>query len=280
MDVDNFFEKQAREQKAKSKFKGMAIRQHELKLMKAARKTKVHGDVLGNESTRELLRQIFRVFLEFGFSESAIQAISSFCPLYGWKDDIDALASETLYLTIRQSASDLWNYRNFNIECKEMQRTEMFGPLSSGKWTSIDGMELSHHEFSFRGLAFTCEEGFTPGKICNFVAKYGRFTGRERVNDIIKVFVSPNNVRPDDWSLPSSEKYEFIMASWVSSGVNLQSSFVRDIQIGKVFEVMETVRHNGRIRGRVADGWVTLYNLDSKRALTKLVSDEPQEGFE
>lgn len=170
--MDELYEKQRREHEVKSKFKGIGIRQNELKLMKAARKLNVHGPALANESTRQLLRQVMRVFLQFGFPESAIEAISSFLPLYAWKDDIDAF-SETLYLSVEFPD----DHRNLfkPVKNQQLQRTEMLGPLSKGEWRSVDDkITLSRHEITIQGVPFTSEEGFTPNRTCVFISKYER----------------------------------------------------------------------------------------------------------
>jgi len=194
--MDEYFKKQLLEQETKSKFKGISIRQNELKLMKAARKTKVHGDCLTKESTRELLRQIMRAFLQFGFPQSAVESISSFLPLYAWKDDIDAYA-ETLYVTV-QIRDDIRAYKDFHITRKEFQRTEMYGPSSSGKWISLDGLTLTRNEISDGEHTFMCEEGFTPNRNCNFVSRFVRHGFREKTWDVMTVFASTHNDNPDE----------------------------------------------------------------------------------
>jgi len=197
MDADEFFKKQQLEQEARSKFKGMVVRQNELKLMKAARRSKVHGDSLAKENLREMLRQIMRTFLQFGFPESAVSSITSFLPLYGWNDDIDAFA-ETLYLTVDFGSDDVGVYRYLSIVGKVLQRTEAFGPSSLGEWSSVDGITLSRDLLSFKNYKFKCEEGFTPNKICRFVSRYPRRQRRGRyfedIYDEIKVFVSTTSV--------------------------------------------------------------------------------------
>jgi len=170
--MDELIEKQRREQEVKSKFKRIGIRQNELKLMKAARKMNVHGDALSKESTRNLLRQVMRVFLHFGFPQNAIRTVASFLPLYAWEDDIDAFA-ETMYLTVEFSDD---GYKKFKpIRCQQLQRTEMLGPSSMGKWHNVDGtLTLSRYEITIDGVPFTSEEGFVPNRICNFHSKYSR----------------------------------------------------------------------------------------------------------
>jgi len=201
--MDELFEKQRREQEVKSKFKKIGIRQNELKLMKAARRTNVHGDALAKESTRKLLRGVMRVFLHLGFPENSIRTITSFLPLYAWKDDLDAFA-ETMYLTVEFPDDD----RNlFNpIRCQQLQRTEMFGPSSEGEWRSVDGkLTLTRHEITIQGVNFASEEGFIPNRKSDFLSRYSYrraiHQGNVRVFDyehkLIKVFASPCNILPD-----------------------------------------------------------------------------------
>jgi len=197
--MDALIEKQRREQEVKSKFKRIAMRQNELKLMKAARKMHVHGDALTKESTRKLLRQVMRVFLQFGFPENAVGTIVSFLPLYAWEDDLDAFA-ETIYLTVEFPE----DHRNIftPIRCKQLQRTEMFGPSSMGKWHSVDGtLTLTRNEISINGVDFASEEGFTPNRKSDFLSKYTRLRPNgyhQYGKELIKVFTSPCNILPDE----------------------------------------------------------------------------------
>lgn len=202
--MDELFEKQRREQEVKSKLKNIGIRQNELKLMKAARRTNVHGDALAKESTRKLLRGVMRVFLHLGFPENSIRTITSFLPLYAWKDDLDAFA-ETMYLTVEFPDNDFFNP---NIKCLQLQRTEMFGPSSDGEWRSVDctwKITLTRHEFTIQGINFGSEEGFIPNRKTDFLSRYsyrkakhqGNVRFFEHEHKLIKVFVSPCKILPD-----------------------------------------------------------------------------------
>jgi len=202
--MDELFEKQRREQEVKSKFKRIGIRQNELKLMKAARKMNVHGDALTKESTRNLLRQVMRMFLHFGFPQNAIRTIASFLPLYAWEDDLDAFA-ETIYLTVEfpEDCRD----KKAPIRCHELQRTEMFGPSSMGKWHNVDGtMTLSRNELTINGIDYASNEGFSPNTKSDFHSKYEQRCVQTMPNgrpyfvykrELIKVFTSPCKILPD-----------------------------------------------------------------------------------
>jgi len=193
--MDDFFQKQERELKAKAKLKGIAIRQNELKLMKAARKSNVHGNILADEDTRELVRQIMRLFLQWGFPESAVESIVSFLPLYGWNDDIDFFG-ETLYLTVEFNKQDLASNR-YDITRKPLQRTQAFGPDTEGRWHSLDGIELSRNELRIGGRhLYKSKKGFTPNRTCRFIGQYPRLRLAPDMN-YVDIFVSAeNNVPP------------------------------------------------------------------------------------
>ena len=71
-------------------------------------------------------------------------------------------------------------------------------------------------------------------------------------------------------------KYKLKVKSWVKSGMSVASKPVRDIKLGDCVTVtdVQTVSEENRIRGRISDGWITLYNLSKQKPLVDPVDEK------
>ena len=70
-------------------------------------------------------------------------------------------------------------------------------------------------------------------------------------------------------------KYTLKVRSRVRSDISIGSKFVRIIELGDRVTVtdVQIVSEENRIRGRISDGWITLYNLSKQKSLVDPVDD-------
>ena len=71
-------------------------------------------------------------------------------------------------------------------------------------------------------------------------------------------------------------KYTLKVRSRVRSDISIGSKFVRIIELGDRVTVtdVQIVSEENRIRGRISDGWITLYNLSKQKPLVDPVDEK------
>jgi len=74
--------------------------------------------------------------------------------------------------------------------------------------------------------------------------------------------------------LYSPGRWKFVQKSWIRQGLSPDSHIVRVIHAGEVFDVGSVIEYNGRVRGQVEEGFITLHSLERNIAfVTKDVQD-------